>query len=296
MERTAGEPMLALPGPEHGAVDFARGGFEVCGKPVLVAPEGGQGRGTAWDVWDGAYRLAQWLERASEKDAFKFALPSLASDAPRNDDSPPMVIELGSGTGLGGLAARASFPETDVTLTDLPEAMDALKENIKLNAHLIKAHGLPRLRALPLDWTTTLTGSLPLHIAPAGYDLVLAADCVWLMELIPAFVRTLRAVTHARSLVLLAYQERSRSASRALFGTLDAYFTLEDAEGFLLRLEDEEHGRPPRGDEHVEHGASAVRLYILRRRVTSVEHPLPKLRRPSLVSVDRALIEEGAAW
>ncbi|XRB06993.1 lysine methyltransferase [Pycnococcus provasolii] len=287
--------VLALPGPEYGRLNFENGDLQVCEKRIYVVEEGGKGRGTAWDVWDGAWRLAKWLEKAAEQDALKFELPSLASDAPTKVNAPPLAIELGSGTGLGGMAIRAAFPEADVHLTDLPEVMEALNANVHRNHHLLRSHGHVRLKAMPLDWTTTLTGTLPLHIAPHGYDLVVAADCVWLIELIPAFVRTLRAVTHQRSLVVLAYQERSRAATRALFGTLDAHFTREDADGFLARLDDAAHGRPPSDDASAAVD-SKVRIYLLRRLSDHSSEVERQKRDMKLSSIDRALIEEGCTW
>ena len=54
-----------------------------------------QGRGTGWAVWDGAVAAAKHLEQL----ALAGRLPAL---------DPPAVLELGSGTGLAGLAAAVA--------------------------------------------------------------------------------------------------------------------------------------------------------------------------------------------
>lgn len=60
------------------------------------------------------------------------------------------MIELGSGTGLLGLAA-ASLWKTSVALSDLPNIMSNLKHNAKINKELIELRG-GSVKAGSLTW------------------------------------------------------------------------------------------------------------------------------------------------
>lgn len=201
-----------------------------------------QGRGTAWAVWDGAPAAAKYLEAA--------AAELLARHAFR------CILELGSGTGLAGLAAAAAL-QLPTTLTDLPEALPALQLNIAANPGLAQL-----VAAAQLDWrdpgaspalqdgrrggggsgsssgtdgssgsgggdssSTQRSGG---NDASSGGRLVLAADCVWLEELVPAFVGALeRAAAGPADRALLSYQSRSNRIDDLLFGLLKRSFEIE---------------------------------------------------------------------
>jgi len=52
--------------------------------------------------------------------------------------SPPVVVELGSGTGVVGLALGALLGRSKVVLTDLPAYLPLLRRNASLNASLLR--------------------------------------------------------------------------------------------------------------------------------------------------------------
>lgn len=170
-----------------------------------------QGRGTAWAVWDGAAAAAKCLETAVA--AGQPWLHGLSS-----------VLELGSGTGLAGLAAAAAL-QLPTCLTDLPEVLPALQRNIAANAALASL-----VAAAPLDWqdpwaSPVLAGSGGGSSSLQGGQLVLAADCVWLEELVQPFVAALEAAAAAPgNRALLAYQSRSARVDDLLFGLLRRRF------------------------------------------------------------------------
>jgi hypothetical protein len=92
------------------------------------------------------------------------------------------VLELGAGTGLAGSAA-AALGAAYVLLTDLAYAL------ANLQATVARLSLTPPLRAPDvalLDWNdpTSLPPPTP------AWDVVLAADCIWLDHLVPVMITT----------------------------------------------------------------------------------------------------------
>jgi Lysine methyltransferase len=123
-----------------------------------------------------------------------------------------------------------------VVLTDLPYALDNLAANVERNALLWQDHSCS-VSVLPLDWYSEDVGSL----SGRSFDLILAADVVWLAELVPPLVRTLERLTvsdtavastgssssHHSTTILLSYQERSRATTALLMRELQQCFTVQ---------------------------------------------------------------------
>ena len=239
-------PLLALPGPAFW-LDHARGELRVRDTPLVAHAEGGQGRGTAWAVWDAAVVAALWLNQnapsqpADERAAAAGGVVSWAAVRERG------VLELGAGTGLAGLAAAAALG-CRVTLTDLEEALPALRRNVAANATLA-----PRVAVRRLDWKHELDAAdAAAALRPA---LLLAADCVWLEPLVGPFVAAVDALVGDAGDVtmLLVHQTRSAAVDAALWRSLHA--------ARLLPAPQQPAPHPqPRGAE-----AAAPRVYLLRR-------------------------------
>ncbi|KAI0881448.1 putative methyltransferase-domain-containing protein [Annulohypoxylon maeteangense] len=84
-------------------------------------------------TWGSSFLLAQSLDKIAEKSLFH--LLQLGHPNPFLD-----VLELGSGTGLLGMAAAAIW-QTNVVLTDLPSIMPNLDFNIEKNRSTIEILG-----------------------------------------------------------------------------------------------------------------------------------------------------------
>ena len=160
-------------------------------------------------MWDGAAAAAKYLEAAAGEILGSRQLGS--------------VLELGSGTGLAGLAAAAAL-QLPTLLTDLLEVLPALRRNIAANP------GLERLvSTAALDWRAPVVPAAAAATSSSHGRLVLAADCVWLEELVTPVVQALElsaAGPHDR--VLLAYQSRSSRVDAALFGLLRQRFEVRE--------------------------------------------------------------------
>lgn len=121
--------------------------------------------------------------------------------------TPHRVLELGSGTGLVGIAAACLWG-MPVTLTDLPEIVNNLERNLKLNHDLVqKYHG--SVEARTLNWADT--SDTPTSVEHQ-YLTILAADPIYSPEhprlLVDTVQRWLRRVPQARFIVELPLRDR----------------------------------------------------------------------------------------
>ncbi|KAM7206776.1 putative methyltransferase domain containing protein [Rhypophila sp. PSN 637] len=120
-------------------------------------------------TWGSSYVLAQLLPR--------FALGPLAHlllDDAGTRAHAVEVLELGSGTGLLGLAAAASW-QASVVLTDLPAIISNLAFNADLNRQTIELHG-GRVDTAPLTWGGGEDEIDPRFRSTNHYKLIIVAD------------------------------------------------------------------------------------------------------------------------
>ncbi len=154
------------------------------------------------------------------------------------------VLELGSGTGIVGIVA--ALLGGTVTLTDLPEALPALRSNIDLNLEAISSAG-GSATAYALDWQHALCESravsptLPLAAADNGdLALVLGADLVYSPQQAAPLAAALRAAAeaHPGAEVLLAHKHRSDDTDLALLRALDGAGFVAEEEPSASELDD----------------------------------------------------------
>lgn len=191
-----------------------------------------QGRGTAWAVWDGAVAVALYLDNLIK--AQPAWLQASFGQQDTTTDQQFTILELGSGTGLAGLAAAAVFKENTtknlkVILTDLAEALPALERNVAANPSISDL-----IHVTECDWYKPIFENMLKISDNNRIDCIIAADCVWLEELVQPFVATLEEIIKKagsiRTKVLLGYQSRSQRVDDLLFGLLKKLFTIQAAE------------------------------------------------------------------
>ncbi|KAK6820534.1 hypothetical protein PG987_014934 [Apiospora arundinis] len=118
-------------------------------------------------TWGSSYVLAQQLSRIATG-----PLSHLLSKTAM--ESPPNVLELGSGTGLLGLAAAAIW-QTGVALSDLPNIVPNLAFNVGTNRGLIEARG-GQVEADALTWGGSGEDDGQLFAKKNQFKILLVAD------------------------------------------------------------------------------------------------------------------------
>ncbi|ORX79702.1 S-adenosyl-L-methionine-dependent methyltransferase [Basidiobolus meristosporus CBS 931.73] len=200
------QPLL-LKGPTWPALDFFQSSgqpdetranrFLVNGVPVYLEESGREDveehtKRTAFTVWDCSLVLAKYLEKQKN---------SLDLDSKR-------VLELGSGKGIVGISS-ALLGAKEVLLTDVSEVVSNLEKTVALNKLT------STVRVKELDWTDrSLVSSFE------KYDLIVAADVVWVDWLIEPLVETIFELSTPDTTILLGHLSRSSRGDEHLFRCL----------------------------------------------------------------------------
>lgn len=133
--------------------------------------------GLGGSVWEAAIVLSRFLH----------SHPEMTAGA-------KSILELGSGTGLCGIAVAKFFPGT-VTITDLPIYQDLLHHNAELNA------SPSNLTVTALDWRAA---------TPIGeFDLIIGTDIVYFENLHEPLLDAIEANWSPGTVVLLCNERRS---------------------------------------------------------------------------------------
>ena len=139
------------------------------------------------------------------------------------------VLELGAGAGLPGILLAKTRNDVQVVLSDYPdeELIDTLTQNVASNISDGSAH------VIPYDWTTGDVA--PFHaLSPNGFDVIIAADTLWNVDLHDAFLRSLE------SLLRHDVDDPSSSSVNLIAGLHTGRWTIQ---AFLGAVEDQRRFR-----------------------------------------------------
>jgi predicted nicotinamide N-methyase len=115
-----------------------------------------------------------------------------------------LVLELGAGCGLVGIVASLLQAER-VTLTDLQYTLDLMRGNAAKNQA-----ALGTIDCRLCDWLKP-----PIVDESWAFNVLLVADCVWIEELVPPLLNTIRRFLESLSgkiQVVVSYQQRGKRA------------------------------------------------------------------------------------
>jgi len=151
--------------------------------------------GTGLNTWDCSIVLAKYLE--SNRYLIKGK----------------HVLELGSGTGIAGIAALL-LQSTFVRLTDLKYTISNLLTNVESNMKYdiedltidLESSVKKSYVVSELDWSDENTYPRDEYGHIEHYDVIIGADIVWLDYLIPYLIYTLKTIMNDRSIFIFAYQ------------------------------------------------------------------------------------------
>ncbi|ORX44605.1 hypothetical protein DM01DRAFT_1340365 [Hesseltinella vesiculosa] len=155
--------------------------------------------GCGGKTWEAAYVMVDYLLWRHSLDSTFFQRKT--------------VLDLGSGTGLVGLALAKACPLEHMELTDQEPMMQLMKDNITLN-------DLSNTSASLLDWGVPHSHQV---------DVVLASDCVYLEIAFQPLIDTLVHFTDNNPLteIYMTYRRR-RKADKRFFALAKKHFALID--------------------------------------------------------------------
>ncbi|MBZ3882840.1 Protein-lysine methyltransferase METTL21B [Sciurus carolinensis] len=174
--------------------------FYFCGHVLSITQNFGSHLGVAAGVWDSALSLCNYFESQNV------------------DFRGKKVIELGAGTGIVGILA--ALQGGDVTITDLPMALEQIQGNVQAN---VPAGGRVQVRAL--SW------GIDQYVFPGDYDLVLGTDIVYMEPTFPLLLGTLQHLCGHHGTIYLASKMREEHGTANFFQhLLPQHFQLELAQ------------------------------------------------------------------
>ena len=138
-------------------------------------------QGISFQLWPAATTLVTLLDH-HRCDPSNSPLSSTLLDQRRSLN----ILELGSGTGLVGIAAAATLG-ANVTVTDLPHVTTNLQFNAEANTAVLAANG-GTVHVAPLRWGE----ADDVNLIGRDFDLVLASDVVYHDHLYEPLLETLR--------------------------------------------------------------------------------------------------------
>ena len=147
-------------------------------------------QGLSFQLWPAATSLVSLLDRN----------PNLILSSLRRRAENFKILELGSGTGLAGIAAAAILG-AGVTLTDMAHVLPNLQFNAKLNADAVAARG-GTVDVRRLEWGNHAEESLP------EFDLILASDVVYHDHLFDPLLKTLDFLVNGEVVFVMAHLRR----------------------------------------------------------------------------------------
>ncbi|KAL9243792.1 hypothetical protein vseg_017638 [Gypsophila vaccaria] len=161
-------------------------------------------------VWPCSLVLTKFLDHSGSSSSSKYSALL--------DFRGKRAVELGAGCGAVGMGVYL-LGLNDVVLTDIVPVMPALKHNLKKNKGVLKKS----LKVAQLYWGN----SDQMKALSPPFDIVLAADVVYIVETVRPLVDTMRELVKDDGVVLLGYQVRCPDADVLFWEVVKEFFEIE---------------------------------------------------------------------
>uniref|UniRef100_A0A9I9CSX3 Protein N-lysine methyltransferase METTL21A n=2 Tax=Cucumis melo TaxID=3656 RepID=A0A9I9CSX3_CUCME len=143
-------------------------------------------QGLSFQLWPAATTLVNLLDDHRSHPQTNSLTPTLTALRHASKSPTLKVLEIGSGTGILGIAAAATL-RAKVTITDLSHVISNLQFNVEANAGILAANG-GCVQVTPLHWGETIDAKL----IELDFDLILASDVVYHDHLYDPLIQTLK--------------------------------------------------------------------------------------------------------
>ncbi|XP_071731321.1 uncharacterized protein [Rutidosis leptorrhynchoides] len=140
-------------------------------------------QGLSFQLWPAADTFVKLLDSYHESNADRFS-GAVTSVNPRS--RPIRILELGSGTGVVGIAAAAILG-ADVTVTDLHHVLPNLKFNVDVNSGALEPRG-GEVHVAALSWGE----NDEMKVIGREFDLIIGSDVVYHDNLFDPLLETLK--------------------------------------------------------------------------------------------------------
>jgi predicted nicotinamide N-methyase len=151
---------------------------------------------TASTVWDAGIILAAHVV----SEATTAAACASEQREPQGGAPHKRCLDLGSGTGIVGLAAASSGAYSHVVLSDLPSVLPLLEENAQANAKALSGTHVVSL-ALAWDADAALRDAARVH---GPFDVITGGDLLYRPAVVGPLLGALRALVCGHTVVILA--------------------------------------------------------------------------------------------
>ncbi|CAA3031401.1 N-lysine methyltransferase METTL21A-like [Olea europaea subsp. europaea] len=178
-------------------------------------------QGLSFQLWPAATTLVTLLDRHHPR--ITTPLSAVFNGSGATQHRPIRILELGSGTGVVGIAAAAILGG-NVTVTDLPHVLPNILFNVNANAEMLKHHG-GAVEVAALSWGDTHN----MEAIGREIDLIMGSDLVYHDHLYEPLLETLKfflSRSEKRIVFLMAHEKRWKKES-AFFKKAKKSFDVE---------------------------------------------------------------------
>lgn len=198
-------------------------------------------------VWPSSLVLVKWIEHVFEQ-----GISSVCEGLTPATFSGKKGVDLGTGCGVAGLGL--ALLGLNCLLTDISPVMPALRRNFKKNvgSTSLGSAGKANVKAGKVKVATLYWGNdKQIEALKPPFDYVIAADVVYLENIVQPLLETMSALAGPKTIILLGYQIRQAEAHELFWRLCPEYFVVQQV---------------PREELHPEYCWQENEVYVLKKK------------------------------